>query len=484
MADIAKQLAAKYEKRSRFSNFGSVITSMEVNGFRGLSANISFDYPVVAITGLNGAGKSTIAQLMLCAYKKISTAIQSKRYYIANFFPVSAADPNPFLSEASVTYRYQTDRPDISQDLTVSRASQEWSGYKRQPEKNVEYVGFTVYIPKVEKSDLSVHGAKTLSLTEKRELENVGRLVSAILGSDYRDVYAQGIQAKGRVSEISMASRMGALYSENNMGFGEGRAVYTVRLLENCPAQSLIVLEEPETSLHEGAQHELAKYLLGVSYRRGHQIIFTTHSSAMINALPPQGRKLLARTEGGVNVFDNVSSSMIKTALSDGHSGHVILCVEDKFAQSLLREILRRTNKNLLYSTSIQPFGDARAVREAKKALLIAKVKAIAVLDGDQTERFDEGVLVLPGTQAPEIEVFSSEYVRRSLLERYGISFQTILNANPNLDHHEYAEKCCEKAMVSREVLESDCIRDYLDNQDSALAETLCNKIARLCRSI
>ena len=47
------------------------------------------------------------------------------------------------------------------------------------------------------------------------------------------------------------------------MGFGEGRVLYIVDKLESAPQQSLFVLEEPETSLHENAQYELAKYLLG-----------------------------------------------------------------------------------------------------------------------------------------------------------------------------------------------------------------------------
>lgn len=193
------------------------------------------------------------------------------------------------------------------------------------------------------------------------------------------------------------------------MGFGEGRVVYTVRLLETCPMQSLIVLEEPETYLHENAQYEFCKYLIDVSNRRGHQIVFSTHSSSMMNALPPEGRKLLVRSRDGVVVYDRVSSSRIKTALSAGESGHVVICVEDEFAQSILRQILRRYDLHLISEVSVVPFGDAKAVTSAKIALSTAGFKAIAVRDGDQGDNKSEGIFKLPGKLAPGLEIFSDK---------------------------------------------------------------------------
>lgn len=247
MTDYRKAIGEQYRPNNRFSNFGQCLNRIKINGFRGVDIDLNFDYPITALTGFNGAGKSTVGQLVLCAYKKLSSTILAKRFYVKDFFPVSVADPNPFRDEASITYHYQTDRPGVSQELTVSRAQKEWSGYKRQPERNAEYVGFTVYIPKVERRDLSIYKASTLTLTDRREIERAAEYVSRILGSPYDEVYFQGVAVQKRSSELGVAKRFGAQYSENNMGFGEGRLVHTVRLLENCPEQSLIVLEEPET---------------------------------------------------------------------------------------------------------------------------------------------------------------------------------------------------------------------------------------------
>ncbi|MBC7104199.1 MAG: AAA family ATPase [Parvibaculum sp.] len=479
MADARKELLGKFEAKNRFANFGPVIVEAKISGFRGVNASITFDCPVTALTGFNGAGKSTIGQLMLCGYKKLATAVSAKRYYVANFFPVSPADPNPFSDDASVTFRYQTDKPDALQDLTVSRAAKEWSGYKRQPEKNAEYIGFTVYIPKVERRDLSIYSANNLNLTGRTDVKNAAQYVSQILGSAYDDIYFQGIAVKARAGELGIAKRLGAAYSENNMGFGEGRVVYTVRLLETCAQQSLVVLEEPETSLHENAQYEFAKYLIDVSNRRGHQIIFSTHSSIMMNALPPAGRKLLVRTAGGVSVFDRVSSSRIKTALSAGENGHTIICVEDLFAQSLLREMLRRFDKETLSAVSVIPFGDARAVLSAKDALQTAGIKAIVVRDADQAEDVKHMIFRLPGALPPEKEVFGNDKVQALLQDNYGVDFKAMVAAEPDLDHHQYSQKCCAKVQASREVLETDCIRAFLDDRGADWSKDLCNSIRR-----
>lgn len=477
MSDPKAALASKFLPQNRFANFGPIIVSANVSGFRGVHVDLNFEYPITALSGFNGSGKSTVGQLLLCGYRKLTAAVNSKRFYVANFFPVSIVDPAPFTSDAAITFKYQTDKPDTLQELTVSRASKEWSGYKRQPERNTEYVGFTVYIPKVERRDLSIYNAGNMQLKDRVDIESAAKYVSRILGSAYDEVYFQGIAAHKREGELGMVKRYGATYSENNMGFGEGRVVYTVRLLESCPAQSLIVLEEPETSLHENAQYEFSKYLIDVCNRRGHQIIMSTHSSSIMSALPPEARKLLVRTDDGVKVYDRVSSTRIRTALSAGESGHAIICVEDKFAQSLLREVLRRYDKNLLSTVSIIPFGDTKAVVSAKEALEAAGHRAIAVRDADKGENLPQKIYKLPGTLPPEKDVFMHADVQKMLSDNYGVDFAAIVAATPDLDHHKFSDACMKVAQTSQEVLESDCIRTFLDGCEVNWASDLCEKI-------
>ncbi|MBK8177049.1 MAG: hypothetical protein IPK66_17860 [Rhodospirillales bacterium] len=118
MADVSEKLASKFVKARRYANFGACVNKVCVRGFRGIKCDMEFEYPVTAITGLNGAGKSTIGQLLLCAHKNLSTAEDYKRFYVKDFFPVSVADPKPFEDNSSVEYRYQTNTPSEDQALT------------------------------------------------------------------------------------------------------------------------------------------------------------------------------------------------------------------------------------------------------------------------------------------------------------------------------------------------------------------------------
>lgn len=71
-----------------------LLRSMEltVGAFRGLnSLNITFDYPITAIAGKNGAGKSTILALASCAFHNVASGYRppkrQKAYYtFSDFF--------------------------------------------------------------------------------------------------------------------------------------------------------------------------------------------------------------------------------------------------------------------------------------------------------------------------------------------------------------------------------------------------------------
>ncbi|QXN25830.1 ATP-binding protein [Shewanella putrefaciens] len=462
--DVTKKIKRKYDERNRYSNFGPCLRKVHIDGFRGIkSMDLEIDFPVTVISGLNGAGKSTIGQLAICAYKKPTTAVDYKRLYIKDFFPISPADPKPISDEAKVIYCYETDDYKKPQELTISRANSAWSGYKRQPERHCYYVGFTVYIPKVERRDLSVYGGATLQFTEKREIDiDVIHKMARIIGHKYDDVTFQGVSHKGKESEVGIASRLGYSYSENNMGFGEGRILYTIDKLETSPEQSLFILEEPETSLHESAQYEFAKYLLDVCYRRNHQIILSTHSSVIINALPSEARKLIIRDEKGVEIRNRISSNQIRSILSSGHVRELDICVEDIFAKVLLTEIIRIKKKELLKVVSIHDIGSKDAVREAVRVLQKTGRNAIAVRDADVGSASQDELYSFPGKEPPEKEVFYNTDVQSLLKSKYGLDVNWVLEKNDVTDHHKFAECLAREAETEESVIRTVAIEYYI----------------------
>lgn len=474
MANILESIKKQYLLENRYKNFGPCIRKLHVNGFRGINnLDLNFEFPITVVTGLNGAGKSTLGQIAICAYKKPSTANNYKRLYIKDFFPVSVAD-KPIIDGASAVFTYETNDHKKPQEVSVTRLNSAWSGYKRQPERHCYYVGFTVYIPKVERRDLSVYGGSSLQLTEKRDIssDTVIRL-ARIIGNKYDDVSFQSVKHNGKESEIGLAKRLGYNYSENNMGFGEGRILYTVDKLENAPEQSLFILEEPETSLHESAQHEFAKYLLDVCYRRHHQIIITSHSGHVINALPAESRKMLNRDINGVTIEDKISSSHVKSILSDGHQRSLCICVEDNFAKMLLTEAIRHNKKNLLREVSIYEIGDKSACYKAAQFLNKCGKKAISVRDADVGKSSCGTSFPFPGSNPPEIEVFTDQNVIQHLDNKYGIDSQWIITSYNQNDHHKYSDRIANEVQAASLIIETNAIEVYVSANHDKFSELI-----------
>jgi predicted ATPase len=481
MSDPRSQLSAKFQPATRYSNFSSALKSITVQGFRGIAdLTIDFQYPITAISGLNGAGKSTVGQLCLGAYKKPTTLHGYKRFYVRDFFPASTVDPNPFTQDSSVRYSYNTNEPASPQVLTVARTSTEWSGYKRQPERACYYIGFTIYIPKVEQRDLSVYGGTRLTLANQRSIPaNVRERVGRILGQPYDQLHFQEFTHGHRRGEIGIASRFGAAYSENNMGFGEGRTLYLVDLMENSPEQSLFVIEEPETSLHENAQFELGKYLIDVCNRRHHQIILTTHSHALLSCMPPEARLLLLRDRSGVGAFHGLSASRVRSILSEGSQRELSVLVEDDFAKLLLTEMIRRVDPGLLRAVHIHQAGDTNAVRQAAFLLRRLSKPYVAIRDGDIGPSPADGIYSFPGSRPPEKEVFESNTVRETITRSFRIDIGAILHRHGVTDHHKIAQILAAEASTPTDHLCIVAINAYLDEVGIATIAPLVQEIHR-----
>lgn len=479
MATISEKLSAQWREANRYRNFGSCLRSLRIQGFRGLAdLTVDFDFPVTAISGLNATGKSTIGQIAVCAYKKPATAQKYGRYYVANFFPVSILDPTPFTEDARSTYQYETDVPDAPQDVTVSRARVEWSGYKRQPERQCHYVGFTLYIPKVEQRDLTVYGSRNLVEAQRRPIDNATRdKVANILGLTYEEVAFQGVTHGTRNAEVGTVSRNGSRYSESHMGFGEGRVLYMLDLLENSAPQSLFIIEEPETSLHEDAQNRLGNYFLDVCERRKHQIILSTHSSVLLSALPSPARKFLARGRQGVEVYNGIAGSHARALLSGGAQKALQVCVEDKAAQLILQLIVLKADRPLIKALNISPVGSKQTVQEAVRLMRDMGVPGIGIRDADVGEAAAQGLYNLPGTRPPEVELFQSASVLEKLDERFSVNFGDWHANNSDVDHHHWMSTMAHQIGVAKEYLESSLAEAYVDSLDDEVVQRVIRAI-------
>ena len=67
-------------------------------------------------------------------------------------------------------------------------------------------------------------------------------------------------------------------------GCGAQQILPVITQIFSAPSNSVILIEEPEASLHPEAQIELA-HMLADAVRHGHQLLVTTHSQPLLNAL-------------------------------------------------------------------------------------------------------------------------------------------------------------------------------------------------------
>lgn len=279
---------------------------------------------------------------------------------------------------------------------------------------------------------------------------------------------------------MSFASRFGAKYSENHMGCGEGRLIRMIDSIENAPDRSLIVIEEPETALHQDAQYNLATYFLEVCKRKRHQIIVTTHSPTIVEIMPMEARKKIQRTSQGTTIENNPTVAEIISELSNGHQKSLLIYVEDIFSKRLLTEILRRFAPELLHAVSIADVGNKNDVLKAVRyTLKHTGVNAIGIRDEESTASNSEPIFAYPLQNAPEKEIFQSQSVRNYLGTQYDVSFyDTISNSD---DHHNYSRILSRICSIESATIETQCIQAFIAHQVPEKFSTLIENIKKNC---
>ena len=196
--------------------------------------------------------------------------------------------------------------------------------------------------------------------------------------------------------------------------------------------------------------------------RRHHQIILSTHSSVILNALPSESRKLILRDETGVDIRNRISSNQVRSILSSGHVRQLDICVEDIFAKVLLTEVIRIKKKELLKAVAIHDIGDKDAVREAVRVLNKTRKKAIAVRDADVGQAPQESLYSFPGKDPPEKEVFGHQEVKNLLKNKYGLDVDWVIERDDIKDHHKYVQCLASEAETEESVIRTIAIEKYI----------------------
>jgi predicted ATPase len=133
-------------------------------------------------------------------------------------------------------------------------------------------------------------------------------------------------------------------YSEAFAGSGEFAAIMLVVNVLNAPERSLILLDEPEVSLHPGAQDRIMTFLEEQALGKKHQIVLSTHSPAIVRRLPADAIKVLVMSPvTGKATLANQTATADEAFfhLGEPNPGRTLLVVEDTLAAEIVKQALQ-----------------------------------------------------------------------------------------------------------------------------------------------
>jgi predicted ATPase len=418
---------------------------LEIVGIRGWTGQrVDFSFPIVALVGENGTGKSTILQSAASVYRSPKGG---KIQFASKFFPDTPWDK---ITKASIRWS-------VREGVTVSTGSvrketSRWRGNPERRERNVEYIDLSRIQPvpaRVGYSRLAKAGIKEKS-SVLFDAAKLGRL-SSILGRGY-GVARMSLTEHDAKRHVPVIKNQDAEYSGFHGGAGE---TAMVELLEHeIPPRSIVLIDEIETSLHPRAQRRLMRDLAEVCRVKELQIILSTHSPYVLEELPPEARLYVWEGAAGRSVIKGVSPEFAMTRMDLEQHPECDIYVEDDRAEALIREVMVHTSPELVSRCLIVPFGAASVGQSL--GLMVAGKRfprpSCVFLDGDQPP--SNGCSLLPGGDAPERVVFDAMKAAAwpTVAQRVGRSHSNVVDACERAmtteNHHEWVRLAADELVL------------------------------------
>ena len=355
---------------------------------------VTLGYPITAICGRNGVGKSTILALaalssyrpkdwVVAPWPTLPTRKRSKRtsYAWKDFFFRHADDP-PY-DGLKIRFFFSL----AGNDIEIERRwiNGRWrtmpdpgrSRLPTFPTRPIEFVSLARILPPAELQQVRrVFGTRRKPKILKLE-QNMCDAMSAIFSRPYCNIEIH------EVDGVSLARcSTEADYRGFDMGAGENAMITILSRLQRLPRGGLLIVEEIEHGLHPEAQHHLVDALTPIVWEKRQQILFTTHSSHIIDQLPKTGRVLLERVGSAHHTVSPLTTRLALANMTGRPQPEATLYVEDTFAAALLRSCLPAGARNRF---TIKPIGDSFKLAAQLGAHQRGKLvgPALCVFDGD-----------------------------------------------------------------------------------------------------
>lgn len=381
-----------------------------------LDTRITFDFPLTVFIGQNGCGKSSCLHALYGAPDRYTPYIfwfdtkvdpvsyydeQRKRHSFWYSFQESNQtkevikarikrqnDPNYWETSRPLAWagmktranRNERDSP-IAKNVVYLDFRSELSAFDKffyfgnlkfsRARNKQEYLrGRSSSLNKIFTGEKPIVNSKTRALNNPLETLSTEELqwISFILGREYVSGLSVLHELFRNEGYSILFQTNFAKYSEAVAGSGEMAVVRLVREVLAADNYSLILLDEPEVSLHPGAQTRLKGFLLDQIRRKKHQVVLTSHSPSIVKGLPKEAIKVFYQNPGNGRflVKENLTPEEAFFHIEFPVDNRKNIVVEDVLAQEIVSGVLDKMGEETknLFNVKFNPGGETVIKKE------------------------------------------------------------------------------------------------------------------------